>query len=117
MGGVFSSKCCLAPLNNSARAEDEDRDGLESREVTRDEVEAEDAEWEELEVMEAAAATAAALLSCRREWEINARLTFGAKGRVEGAGPPEVPADKAAAPVTSTSLPHVSSSGLLFGLF
>lgn len=117
MGGVFSSKCCLAPLNNSARAEDEDKDGLERREVTRDEVEADDGEWEVLEVIEAAAATAAALLSCRREWEIKARLTFGAKGRVEGAGPPEVPADKAAVPLPSTSLPPVSSSGLLFCLF
>lgn len=117
MGGVFSSKCCLAPLNNSARAEDEDKDGLERREVTRDEVEAEDGEWEVLEVIEAAAATAAALLSCRREWEIKARFTFGAKGRVEGVGPTEVPADKAAVPLTSTSLPQVSSSGLLFGLF
>lgn len=114
---MFSSKCCLAPLNNSARAEDEDKDGLERREETREDVEAEDAEWEVLEVIEAAAATAAALLSCRRECEIKARLTFGAKGRVEGVGPPEVPADKVAGPLPSTSLPHVSSSGLLFGLF
>lgn len=117
MGGVFSSKCCLAPLNNSARAEDEDKEGLERREVTRDEVEAVDGEWEVLEVIEAAAATAAALLSCRREWEIKARFTLGAKGRVEGVGPTEVPADKPAVPLASTSLPHVSSSGLFFGLF
>lgn len=67
---MFSSKCCcLAPLNNSVIAEDEGKEGLDRREVTREEVEAEEEEdeWDEPEVMAAAAATAAALLSCRRE--------------------------------------------------
>lgn len=57
---MFSSKCCcLAPLNNSVMVEDEDKEGLERREVTRDEVEAEEEEDERDEpgVMEAAAAT------------------------------------------------------------
>lgn len=74
--------------------EDEDKEGLERREVAREEVEAEeeDDEWDEPEVMEAAAATAAALLSCRREWEIKARSTLGARGSVEGVeGPREKP--------------------------
>lgn len=67
---MFSSKCCcLAPLINSVRVVDEDREGLERREVTKEDVEAEEEEdkWGEPEVMEAAAATAATLLSCRRE--------------------------------------------------
>lgn len=70
--------------------EDEDKEGFERRE---DEVEAEEEgdEWDEPEVMEAAAATAAALLSCRREWEIKARSTLGARGRVEGVDPLETP--------------------------
>lgn len=42
-------------------------------------------------MIEAAAATAAALLSCRREWEIKARSTLGARGRVEGVDPAEAP--------------------------
>ena len=94
---MFSSKCCcLAPLNNSEMLEDEDKEGLERREVAREEVEAEedDDEWDEPEVIEAAAATAAALLSCRREWDINARSTLGARGRVEGVDPPEAPREK-----------------------
>lgn len=101
---MFSSKCCcLAPLNNSVMVEDEDKDGLERKEVAREEVEAEEAdEWDEPEVIEAAAATAAALLSCRREWEIKARSTLGARGRVEGVDPPEPPKEKPAlVPLTS----------------
>lgn len=76
--------------------EDEDNEGLERREVAREEVEAEEEEdeWDEPEVIEAAAATAAARLSCRREWEIKARSTLGARGRVEGVDPPEVPREK-----------------------
>lgn len=76
--------------------EDEDKEGFERREDTNDEVEAEDEgdEWDEPEVMEAAAATAAALLSCRREWEIKARSTLGARGRVEGVDPLEAPREK-----------------------
>lgn len=116
---MFSSKCCcLAPLNNSVMVEDEDKEGLERREVTRDEVEAEEEEDEREEpgVMEAAAATAAALLSCRIEWEIKARSTLGARGRVEGVDPPEAPREKPVlVPLTSKLSPHVSSSGLLFG--
>lgn len=116
---MFSSKCCcLAPLNNSVMVEDEDKEGLERREVTRDEVEAEEEEDERDEpgVMEAAAATAAALLSCRIEWEIKARSTLGARGRVEGVDPPEAPREKPVlVPLTSKLSPHVSSSGLLFG--
>lgn len=117
-GGVFSSKCCcLAPLINSVRAVDEEREGLERREVTKDDVEAEDEEVKcgEPEEMEAAAATAATLLSCRRECEIRAKSTLGAKGRVEGVGPPEAPREKPAPPASDAS-PHVSSSVLLFGL-
>lgn len=119
---MFSSKCCcLAPLNNSVMVEDEDREGLERKEVAREEVEAEEEEedeWDEPEVIEAAAATAAALLSCRREWEIKARSTLGARGRVEGVDPPEPPREKPAlVPLTSKGSPHVSSSGLLFGFF
>lgn len=73
--------------------EDEDKEGFETRE---DEVEAEEEgdEWDEPEVMEAAAATAAALLSCRREWEIKARSTLGARGSVEGVDPLETPREK-----------------------
>lgn len=73
--------------------EDEDKAGFERRE---DEVEAEEEgdEWDEPEVMEAAAATAAALLSCRREWEIKARSTLGARGSVEGVDPLEAPREK-----------------------
>lgn len=116
---MFSSKCCcLAPLNNSVMVEDEDKEGLERREVTKDEVEAEEEEDERDEpgVMEAAAATAAALLSCRIEWEIKARSTLGARGRVEGVDPPEAPREKPVlVPLTSKLSPHVSSSGLLFG--
>lgn len=98
--------------------EDEDKEGLERREVTRDEVEAEEEEDERDEpgVMEAAAATAAALLSCRIEWEIKARSTLGARGRVEGVDPPEAPREKPVlVPPTSKLSPHVSSSALLFG--
>lgn len=118
---MFSSKCCcLAPLNNSVMVEDEDNDGLERREVAREEVEVEedDDEWDEPEVIEAAAATAAALLSCRREWEIKARSTLGARGRVEGVDPPEAPREKPVLVLpTSKWSPHVSSSCLLFGFF
>lgn len=94
--------------------EDDDRAGLLRREVASDEVEVE--EWDEPEVIEAAAATAAALLSCRREWEIKARSTLGGKGRVEGVDPPEAPREKpVCVPVTSVLSSHVSSSVLLFG--
>lgn len=73
--------------------EDEDKEGFERREVAREDVEDEEEEdvWDEPEAIEAAAATAAALLSCRRECEIKARSTLGGKGRVEGVDPPEVP--------------------------
>lgn len=83
--------------------EDEDKEGLERKEVAREEVEAEDEdEWDEPEAIEAAAATAAALLSCRREWEIKARSTLGARGSVEGVDPPEAPREKLAlVPLTS----------------
>ncbi len=94
---MFSSKCCcLAPLNNSVMVDDEDKEGLERREVAREEVEAEEEEdeWDEPEEIEAAAATAAALLSCRREWEIKAKSTLGARGRVEGVDPPEPDREK-----------------------
>lgn len=118
---MFSSKCCcLAPLNNPVMVEDEDKEGLERREVARDEVEAEveEDEWDEPEAIEAAAATAAALLSCKRECEINARSTVGGKGRVEGVDPPDPPKEKLVLePLTSTFSPHVSSSSLLFRFF
>lgn len=68
-GGVFSSKCCcLAPLIKSVRVLEEEREGLERRELTKD-VEDEDEEVKcgEPEEMEAAAATAATLFNCRRE--------------------------------------------------
>ncbi len=69
-------------------------------------------------MIEAAAATAAALLSCRREWEIKARSTLGAKGRVEGVEPPVAPRKKPVlVPLPSKWSPHVSSSGLLLGFF
>lgn len=69
-------------------------------------------------MIEAAAATAAALLSCRREWEIKARSTLGARGRIEGVDPPEPPREKPVlVPLTSKLSPHVSSSSLLFGFF
>lgn len=117
---MFSSNCCcLTSLNKSVMVEDEDKEGLERREVTRDVVEAEEEEdeWDEPEEMEAAAATAAALFSCRREWEIKARSTLGARGRVEGAvDPPEAPREKLVlVPHTSEGSPQGSSSGLLFG--
>lgn len=115
---MFSSKCCcLAPLNNPVMVEDEDKEGLERREVAREEVEAEeeDDEWDE--VIEAAAATAAALLSCRREWEIKARSTLGGRGRVEGVDPPEAPREKPVLVPLTSKFSHVSSSDLLFGFF
>lgn len=93
--------------------EDDDKEGLLRSEVAIEEVEV---EWDEPEVMEAAAATAAALLSCRREWEIKARSTLGGRGRLEGVDPPEAPREKPV-PLTSTLSPHVSSSFLPFGLF
>lgn len=86
--------------------EDEDKEGLERREVAREDVEVEEEdEWDEPEVIEAAAATAAALLSCRREWEIKARSTLGGRGRVEGVDPPEAPREKPVlVPLASTLL-------------
>lgn len=117
-GGVFSSKCCcLAPLISSVRVVEEEREGLERREVTKDEVEDEDEEVKsgEPEEMEAAAATAATLFSCRRECEIRAKSTLGAKGRVEGVGTPLAPRENPAPPASDAS-PHVSSSVLLFVL-
>lgn len=118
---MFSSKCCcLAPLNNPVRVEDEDKEGFERREEAREEVEAEEVadEWDEPEAMEAAAATAAALFSCRIEWEINARSTVGGRGRVEGADPPEAPKEKLVlVPLASKLSPQVSSSGLPFRFF
>lgn len=117
-GGVFSSNCCcLAPLINSERLVDEEREGVERREVTKDDVEDEEevVKCGDPEEMEAAAATAATLLSCRRECEIRAKSTLGAKGRVEGVPLPEAPSEKPAPP-TSDASPHVSSSVLPFGL-
>lgn len=116
-GGVFSSKCCcLAPLINSVRVVEEEREGLERREVTKDDVDDEDEEVKcgEPEEMEAAAATAATLFSCRRECEIRAKSTLGAKGRVEGVGTPVAPKEKP--PPESDASPHDSSSVLLFVL-
>lgn len=100
--------------------EDEEKEGLERREVAREEVvaEVEEDEWDEPEAIVAAAATAAALLSCKRECEINARSTVGGRGRVEGVDPPDPPKEKLAlVPLTSKLSPHVSSSGLLFLFF
>lgn len=91
--------------------EEEDKEGLERREVAREE---EGDELDEAEAIEAAAATAAARLSCRSEWEIKAKSTLGGRGRVEGAGPPEAPREKPLElPLTSKPSPHPSSSLLL----
>lgn len=118
---MFSSKCCcLAPFNNPVMVEDEDKEGFERREVAREEVEAEveEDEWDAPEAIETAAATAAALLSCKRECEINARSTVGGRGRVEGVDPPEPPKEKLVlVPLTSKLSPNVSSSGLLLRFF
>lgn len=95
--------------------EDEDKDGLERREVAREE---EEDELDEAEAIEAAAATAAARLSCRREWEIKAKSTLGGRGRVEGVGPPDAPREKPlVVPLTSKLSPHASSSALLLRFF
>lgn len=99
--------------------EDEDREGFERREVAREEVEDEEEDaWDEPDAIEAAAATAAALLSCRSEWEIKARSTLGGNGSVEGADPPEAPRESPVlVPLASKLSPHVSSSPLLFLFF
>lgn len=114
---MFSSKCCcLAPFNKPVMAEDEDKEGFERREVAREEVEAEVVE--DPEAIDAAAATAAALFSCKRECEINARSTVGGRGRVDGVDPPEPPKEKVVLlPLTSKLSPHASSSSLLFRFF
>lgn len=102
-------------------AEDEDKEGFERRELAREEVVDDDEEEDELDepvVIDAAAATTAALLSCRREWEINARSTLGGRGREDGVDPPEAPrGSPVLEPPLSKLSPDVSSSALVFLFF